>query len=147
MKKYQVIPTTKHLNIPALKGNTYNVCFNISFIKEMLRRKMVSDIMGHPVCHIFMPPTSKKLIGHIGFGLSVRASIRSWRTVHVRVLKFHIWIPHGKLADTHFFLVRVISLSGVMPVWKNQRNLMHAISYEPCMLGFWSFIYGFLMEK
>ena len=37
-------------------------------------------------------------------------------TVHARVLKFHIWIPHGKIADTHFFLVRVISLSGVMPL-------------------------------
>ena len=42
-----------------------------------------------------MPPTLKKLMGHIGFGLSVRASVRQ----------------------------------------------------EPCMLGFWNFIYGFLMEK
>ena len=25
--------------------------------------------------------------------------------------------------------------------------LMHAISYEPCILGFWNFMYGFLMEK
>ena len=25
--------------------------------------------------------------------------------------------------------------------------LMHAISYEPCMLGFWNFIYGFLMKN
>ena len=33
-----------------------------------------------------------------------------------RVLKFHIWIPHGKIADPYFFLVRVISLSGVMPL-------------------------------
>ena len=24
-------------------------------------------------------------------------------TVHARVLKFHIWIPHGKIADPHFF--------------------------------------------
>ena len=24
---------------------------------------------------------------------------------------------------------------------------MHAISYEPCMLGFWNIKYGFLMEK
>ena len=59
-----------------------------------------------------MPPASKKLTGHIGLGLSVRPS----RTVHARVLKFHIWIHHGKIADTHFFLVRVIFLSGVMPL-------------------------------
>ena len=63
-----------------------------------------------------MLQTSKKLTGHIGFGLCVSASVCLSRTVHARVLKFHIWIPHGKIADTHFFLVRVISLSGVMPL-------------------------------
>ena len=49
---------------------------------------------------------------------------------------------------THFFfLVQVISFSGVMlPLKKSDWNLMHAISYEPCMLGFWNFVYGFLME-
>ena len=46
----------------------------------------------------------------------VRASICLSGTVHARVLKFHICIPHGKIADTHFFLVQVISLSGVMPL-------------------------------
>ena len=66
------------------------------------------------------------------------------RTEHARVLKFHVWIPHGKIADTLFFLVQVISLSGVMPLWnfekKSEWNLMHVISYKPCMLGFWNFI-------
>ena len=38
--------------------------------------------------------------------------------MHARVLKLHLWIPHGKLADLYFFLVRVMSLSGVMPLWK-----------------------------
>ena len=51
-----------------------------------------------------MPPASKKLMGHIGFGLSV----------------------HPCVPSSHF--------------------LMHAISYEPCMLGFWNLIHGFLME-
>ena len=54
-----------------------------------------------------MPPTSKKLTEHIGFGLSICASVRSSKTVHARVLKFHIWIPHGKIADTHFFLLEL----------------------------------------
>ena len=45
------------------------------------------------------------------------------KNVHPRVLKFYIWIPHGKIADTHFFLVRVTSLSGVMPLWKNQNEI------------------------
>ena len=44
----------------------------------------------------FMPPAWKKLTGHIGLGLSVRVSVHSLRTVHAGVLKFHIWIPHGK---------------------------------------------------
>ena len=28
------------------------------------------------------------------------------------------------------------------PLKKSDWNQMHAISYEPCMLGFWNFIYG-----
>ena len=47
-------------------------------------------------------------------------------TVHGRVLKFHIWIHHGKIADPYFFLVRVISLSGGMPLWKNQHKILSA---------------------
>ena len=62
-----------------------------------------------------MPPASKKLTGHIGFGLlvrpSVRACIHSSRTVHARVLKFHIWIRLGKYLKHICFLVLVISLS------------------------------------
>ena len=69
-------------------------------------------------------------------------------TVHARVLKFHIWIPHGKMADTRFFLSE---LSPFLELCffgkKSEWNLMHAISCEPCMLRFWNFIYGFLMEK
>ena len=52
---------------------------------------------------LFMPPTLKKLTGHIGFGLSVHPSVS--RIMHAMVLKFHIWIPHGKIFDTRFFLV------------------------------------------
>ena len=44
------------------------------------------------------------------------------RTVHAKVLKFHIWIPHGKIADT-FYLVRVISLSGDVPLWQNLKEI------------------------
>ena len=33
------------------------------------------------------------------------------------------------------------------PLKNSEWNVMHAISCEPCMLGFWNFIYGFLMEK
>ena len=80
----------------------------------------------------------------------VRASVRS-RTMHSRVLKFHIWIPHGKIFDTLFFFFFFFCPS-YLPFWSyaplknSERNLMHAISYEPCMLGFRNFIYGFIME-
>ena len=56
---------------------------------------MMMMIMMMPFV-VVMPPTSKKLTGHIGYGLCVRLCVRSSKTVHARVLKFHIWIPHGK---------------------------------------------------
>ena len=56
-----------------------------------------------------MPPTSKTMTGHIGFGLSVRTSVCSSRTVHARDLKFHVWIPDEKIADTFFFLSELSS--------------------------------------
>ena len=64
--------------------------------------------------------------------LCVRASITifdachiSW-TMHARVLKFHVWIPHGKIVNPICFLVWVVSLSGVMPLWKNQNEILSA---------------------
>ena len=72
--------------------------------------------------HIFfiMPPASKKMTGHIGFGFSVhpavcaciRACVSSSKTVHARVLKFHKWIPHGKIFDARFFSCR-----SYLPFW------------------------------
>ena len=39
----------------------------------------------------------------------------SWNfgTMNARVMKFHIWVPHGKIADPYFFLFRVMPLFGV----------------------------------
>ena len=54
----------------------------------------------------FMPPTYKW--GHIGFGLStcVCICVCMYVCMEVRdiVLKLHVWIPHGKIADTYFWL-------------------------------------------
>ena len=87
--------------------------------------------LGHPkksVRLLFMPPTLKKLRENIGFGLSVRASVRSSKTVHARVLKFHIWIPHGKIVDARFFSCPSYLLFwSYAPLKKSERNLMHAI--------------------
>ena len=58
-----------------------------------------------------MPPTLKKGGGHIGLGLSVLVCI------HVRdiVLKLHVWIPHGKKADTYFLVFP--ELSPLVKLW------------------------------
>ena len=67
----------------------------------------------------------------------VRSFVRSSKTVHARVLEFHIWIPYEKIADTRLF-----SCPSYLPFWsyapskKSKRNLMYAISYELFTLGF-----------
>ena len=86
---------------------------------------------------------------------------RSWRgilvsgcaSVHQEPCMLGFWnftyrILMKKYLKHVFFFVWVISLSGVMPLWiKSEWNLMYPLSYEPCMLRFWNFIYGFLVEK
>ena len=42
----------------------------------------------------------------------VRPSVCSSRTVHAMVLKFHIWIPNGKIAD-----IRFVSSPSYLPFW------------------------------
>ena len=70
-------------------------------------------------------------------------------TMHARLLKFHIWIPHGKITDQYFFLVRVISLSGVMPLWKirMKSDACHILWTVHARVLKFLIIYGFLMEK
>ena len=63
----------------------------------------------------YYDPSFQEVAGAYWFWV-VRACICSSKTVHARVLKFHIWIPHGKIVDTVFFLVQVTFLSGVMPL-------------------------------
>ena len=48
---------------------------------------------------LFMPPTLKKW-GHIRFGLVCVCVCMEVRDI---ILKLHVWIPHGKIAD--IFLV------------------------------------------
>ena len=51
-----------------------------------------------------MPPTLKTLEGHIAFGSCVRGCVTVFvPTVTFELLKFHIWIPHKKIADTSLF--------------------------------------------
>ena len=62
-------------------------------------------------------------------------------TVHARVLKFHRWIPHGKIADPYFF-----SCPSYLPFWsyaplkKSDWNLVSKISWKLFELGAWNLV-------
>ena len=114
-------------------------------------------LYGPCLCFI-MPPTSKKLRGHIGFVLSVRAPVHPcFRSSHF--LMHAISNEPCMLGFWNFIyaflmekqLTHIFSCPSYLPFWsysplkKSEWNLIQAICYEPCMLGFWNFIYGFLM--
>ena len=106
------------------------------FILKIMKH-LIFPFLTRCIDALIMPPTSKKLTG-----------ILADPYLNARVFKFHLWIPHGKIFDTRFF-----SCPSYLPFWSNaplkksKWNLMHVISNELCMIGFWNFIYGFRMEK
>ena len=90
------------------------------------------------ITYLIMPPTLKKLMGHIAFGASVSAWVRhtfctyrNFYTVKARVLKLYIWIPHKKIADLYFF-----SFLSYLPFWSYgplkifEKNLVSRISQK-----------------
>ena len=61
----------------------------------------------------FMPPTLKK------WGTYWLRLVRMYVRIHVRdiVLKLHVWIPHGKIADAYFwFSLNYLPLSNYGPL-------------------------------
>ena len=60
-------------------------------------------------------------------------------SVQARVLKFYIWIPHGKIADSYFF-----SCPSYLPFWsyapfkRSEWNLVSKISRKVFELGAWN---------
>ena len=64
--------------------------------------------------------------------------------------RLHVWFDGVLLCPQLWKCWRGILLSGcprVRDSVRPSRILMHAVSYEPCMLGFSNFIYGFLMDQ
>ena len=57
-------------------------------------------------------------------------------TVHARVLKFHIWIPHGKIADPYFFL----PFWSYAPLKTSEWKLVSKISRKLFELGAWNLV-------
>ena len=71
---------------------------------------------------LFMPPTSKKLEGHIASGTFVPASV---------IANFLIMPPTSKKLEGH-----IASGTFVRACVRLLCFLMHSITSEPCMLGF-----------
>ena len=72
----------------------------------------------------FMPPTLKKLKGHIAFGLSVRLCVHPSMVPLQNLLRYSFEISYmdssSKIIDTYFFL----SLCGVMPLLKGHTEIL-----------------------
>ena len=92
---------------------------------------------------LFMPPTSKKLRGHIAFRLCVGACICLWfrlsrflmHTISYEpCIKFHIWIPHEKIADLHFFF-NLFSCPSYVPFWSyvSKKKKLNEILSARCL--------------
>ena len=62
-------------------------------------------------------------------------------TVHAGVLKFHIWISHGKIADPYFFSCpSYLSFWSYAPLKKSAWNLVSKISRKVFELGAWNMV-------
>ena len=102
-----------------------------------LRLQFTKYQQSYAPMKIFMPPTSKKLDGHIASGLfvrpSFRPSVRSSRfLMHSITLELLIWIPHEKIADMFFFLTGLCPFSELWPfekIWMQscQQNISKTI--------------------
>ena len=98
---------------------------------------------------IFMPPTSRKLEGHIASGSFVRPWVRALRfLMHsitsepslLRFLKFHIWIPHyKKKADMYFSSYQDYApFLSYGPLKKSEWNIVSKISQKLLKLEPWN---------
>ena len=76
--------------------------------------------------HPYYAPNFEKVEGHIALGLSCPSVLPSDRLLQIkdRALKFYRWIPHQKITDPYFFLIWIISLCGVMPLFKGQNEIL-----------------------
>ena len=97
VKYYQEIPTKM-----AAKDYEPRICA-IDLEHEVFKGM---EVEHNKHSEFVIPPTSEKLRGHIGLGLSVRLSIhlsvhntwqlRNSRTAYARILKFYMWHVHEK---------------------------------------------------
>ena len=63
--------------------------------------------------------------------------------LNIKVTRF--WSPNVEEVGGAYCFLDVCAC--VRPCVRPLQFLMHSITSEPCMLGFWNFIYGFFMKK
>ena len=69
--------------------------------------------------HVFFYAPNFEKVGGGGILVSACPYVRTYVCIHVRdiVLKLHVWIPHGKIADTYFwFSLNYLPLSNYGPL-------------------------------
>ena len=71
-------------------------------------------------------------------GLSDRSP--NWWRVYARILKFHSWVPYGKLADHIFILFHLTCSCWVMPLFKKLNWKVICLA-EPCHVCWYKFTY------
>ena len=86
--------------------------YNNIYIYKAAYNKM----MNHVIFFLVMPPTLKKWGGIL---VSACPYVCTYVRIHVRdiVLKLHVWIPHGKIANAYFwFSLNYLPLSNYGPL-------------------------------
>ena len=107
-------------------------CHNISDKLEYLLRPVSQAWSNFKWIIIMVGETLRKVLGQIGSKLDSMAT----ESAH--------WLIMGKKQCLHLFMPPTSKkLTGVLVsrcLCVHLSILMHAISYEPCMLGFWNFL-------
>ena len=92
--------------------HTINLCCDTSLIHKNQSSRLVQVLI--------MPPTLKKWGGILVSACPyVCMYVCMYVCIHVRdiVLKLHVWIPHGKIADAYFwFSLNYLPLSNYGPL-------------------------------
>ena len=89
-------------------------------------------LMGHIILPSFVRPSVRLSLRHAFFVCACHIL----RTLHIRVLKFDIWVPHEKIADPYFFFLSgIFVFLELCPFEKSELNLVSKTSRKVFKLG------------
>ena len=93
----------------SLQGSYFFMLYAAMANHPLIGGNFVNVITGHhrrqlnQACNLFMPPTLKKWGAYCFRLVPASVSLSVQKNFKARVLKFHIWIPHQKIAYRYFF--------------------------------------------